>query len=498
MLLGTLSANCLNLYSGALSALVAWDARRRPAFAAAAGIAFALLATVLLLAARANDPTARYAPWIVVAAALRGRRACRRRRSLDPRALAARRSPSACWAARSRSRAAIRRAPRTSTRTFLSLLSTWAAPWAAVLLATRGAAAARATNAAALFAWLAGIAASLPFWQQSWYTGAGRRRASAARRRVVLRVVRGRVRDRRRRSEHSARAKAPPDTMPPGPLQPLTCQHEPGGERVRVAFAADDAYHDPHRGRRGPRVRHGARRRARASARLAPPRRRCKPPSSTLRRAGHRRTCPHRLPHHRTCAASCSPPRTGRPPKFRWAPSPSITMPTRTRIQIVISGSGTEWLGDKQVALKPGTMLIIPAGTPHAGTTEPNLKIVAIEDPAAGGNGRSPGTVTSAPIRSVGAAGIGQHRNEYWTWALDPFRICRRVTLRRSPCAAAFRRGALSHWRDQCFTLSSEGAMRERRWSGLRPQSVLGRGGGRAFHPRLHRRRDPIRSGLAR
>ncbi|MBV8748554.1 MAG: cupin domain-containing protein [Candidatus Eremiobacteraeota bacterium] len=50
-------------------------------------------------------------------------------------------------------------------------------------------------------------------------------------------------------------------------------------------------------------------------------------------------------------------------------------------IQIVISGSGTEWLGDKQVTLKPGTMLIIPAGTPHAGTTDPNLKIVAFKTP---------------------------------------------------------------------------------------------------------------------
>ena len=50
-------------------------------------------------------------------------------------------------------------------------------------------------------------------------------------------------------------------------------------------------------------------------------------------------------------------------------------------IQIVMSGSGTEWLGDKQVALKPGMMLIIPAGTPHAGTTDPNLKIVAFKTP---------------------------------------------------------------------------------------------------------------------
>ena len=50
-------------------------------------------------------------------------------------------------------------------------------------------------------------------------------------------------------------------------------------------------------------------------------------------------------------------------------------------IQIVLEGSGTEWLGDKQVALKPGTMLVIPAGTPHAGTTDSRLKIVAIKTP---------------------------------------------------------------------------------------------------------------------
>lgn len=50
-------------------------------------------------------------------------------------------------------------------------------------------------------------------------------------------------------------------------------------------------------------------------------------------------------------------------------------------IQIVVAGSGTEWLGDKQIALKPGTMLVIPAGTPHAGTVDPGLKIVSIKTP---------------------------------------------------------------------------------------------------------------------
>jgi mannose-6-phosphate isomerase-like protein (cupin superfamily) len=50
-------------------------------------------------------------------------------------------------------------------------------------------------------------------------------------------------------------------------------------------------------------------------------------------------------------------------------------------IQIVLAGSGTEWLGDKQVPLKAGTMLIIPAGTPHGGTTDANLKIASFKTP---------------------------------------------------------------------------------------------------------------------
>ena len=50
-------------------------------------------------------------------------------------------------------------------------------------------------------------------------------------------------------------------------------------------------------------------------------------------------------------------------------------------IQIVVGGSGTEWLGDKQIPLRPGLMLVIPAGTPHAGTTDPNLKILSFKTP---------------------------------------------------------------------------------------------------------------------
>jgi len=50
-------------------------------------------------------------------------------------------------------------------------------------------------------------------------------------------------------------------------------------------------------------------------------------------------------------------------------------------IQIVVGGSGTEWLGAKQIPLRPGMMLVIPAGTPHGGTTDPNLKILSFKTP---------------------------------------------------------------------------------------------------------------------
>jgi len=36
-------------------------------------------------------------------------------------------------------------------------------------------------------------------------------------------------------------------------------------------------------------------------------------------------------------------------------------------IQIVLSGSGTEWLGDQQMTLRPGMMLVVPRGTAHGG-----------------------------------------------------------------------------------------------------------------------------------
>jgi NCS1 family nucleobase:cation symporter-1 len=46
----------------------------------------------------------------------------------------------------------------------------WAAPWAGVMLAS-GPPVATRTGRGSVAAWLAGIVAGVPFWQQSWYAG---------------------------------------------------------------------------------------------------------------------------------------------------------------------------------------------------------------------------------------------------------------------------------------------------------------------------------------
>lgn len=52
-------------------------------------------------------------------------------------------------------------------------------------------------------------------------------------------------------------------------------------------------------------------------------------------------------------------------------------------IQYVIEGTGTEWLGDQQVNLKPGMLLIIPKTTPHGGSVvlTGSLRLMAIKTP---------------------------------------------------------------------------------------------------------------------
>jgi mannose-6-phosphate isomerase-like protein (cupin superfamily) len=69
---------------------------------------------------------------------------------------------------------------------------------------------------------------------------------------------------------------------------------------------------------------------------------------------------------------------------FQMGNAPKHFHAAANEIQYVVDGTGTEWLGDKQVALKPGILLIIPKGTPHGGTIETgagHVKILAIKTP---------------------------------------------------------------------------------------------------------------------
>ena len=44
------------------------------------------------------------------------------------------------------------------------------------------------------------------------------------------------------------------------------------------------------------------------------------------------------------------------------------THPKTDEIQYIIEGSGSMWLGNERKDFKPGTLIIIPKGTAHAGT----------------------------------------------------------------------------------------------------------------------------------
>jgi mannose-6-phosphate isomerase-like protein (cupin superfamily) len=62
---------------------------------------------------------------------------------------------------------------------------------------------------------------------------------------------------------------------------------------------------------------------------------------------------------------------------------PKHMHPNTNEIQYVLEGTGTIWLGDKEVRVKPGDMLVIPKGTPHGGTKPDSgvFKSIAIKTP---------------------------------------------------------------------------------------------------------------------
>ena len=65
----------------------------------------------------------------------------------------------------------------------------------------------------------------------------------------------------------------------------------------------------------------------------------------------------------------------GSPPKHLHADAHEI--------QFILEGTGTIWLGDKEVTVKPGDLVVIPKGTPHGGTKPVGrtIKAIAIKTP---------------------------------------------------------------------------------------------------------------------
>ena len=64
-------------------------------------------------------------------------------------------------------------------------------------------------------------------------------------------------------------------------------------------------------------------------------------------------------------------------------PVPKHLHANANEIQYILEGTGTIWLGDQQVKVKPGDLVIIPKGTPHAGTKPDGrtIKAIAIKTP---------------------------------------------------------------------------------------------------------------------
>lgn len=59
------------------------------------------------------------------------------------------------------------------------------------------------------------------------------------------------------------------------------------------------------------------------------------------------------------------------------------THPKTDEIQYIVEGSGSMWLGAQRVEFKPGTLIVIPKGTAHAGSivTSGPVKAIAIKIP---------------------------------------------------------------------------------------------------------------------
>jgi mannose-6-phosphate isomerase-like protein (cupin superfamily) len=62
---------------------------------------------------------------------------------------------------------------------------------------------------------------------------------------------------------------------------------------------------------------------------------------------------------------------------------PKHMHPNTNEIQYILDGTGTIWLGDKEVKVKPGDLVVIPKGTAHGGSKPDGrtIKAIAIKTP---------------------------------------------------------------------------------------------------------------------
>jgi mannose-6-phosphate isomerase-like protein (cupin superfamily) len=62
---------------------------------------------------------------------------------------------------------------------------------------------------------------------------------------------------------------------------------------------------------------------------------------------------------------------------------PKHMHPNTNEMQYILEGTGTIWLGDKEVRVKPGDLVVIPKGTAHGGTKPDGrtFKAIAIKTP---------------------------------------------------------------------------------------------------------------------
>ncbi len=66
---------------------------------------------------------------------------------------------------------------------------------------------------------------------------------------------------------------------------------------------------------------------------------------------------------------------------YQMGVAPKHTHADTTEVQLFLTGTGTEWLGDKQIAIAPGTFVVIPPGTAHAGFTGGPFTFYTVKTP---------------------------------------------------------------------------------------------------------------------